>query len=118
MRSLRSRLGPLHNLRKSIRDELTILRTLDKKPEGHVALVVGAVEIYLPLAGLVDIGEERRRLEKELEEANAHIKRLEELLSGSFSEKAPPAVVQKEKDKLAAYQEKAVKLRNQLAALN
>jgi valyl-tRNA synthetase len=98
--------------------QLTILRTLDRKPEGYIPLVVGAVEIYLPLAGLVDMSQERRRLEKELDEVKSHIGRLEALLSGSFSEKAPAAVVQKEKDKLAAYQEKADKLSNQLGDIN
>jgi valyl-tRNA synthetase len=98
-------------------DGLTILKALDDKPEGHIAIVVGAVEVYLPLAELVDIGEEQARLQKELGEASSHIKRLEGLLSGSFSQKAPAEVVQKERDKLAAYNEKAAKLQNQLDAL-
>ena len=97
--------------------QLTIQRAMEKKPEGYVALVVGTVEIYLPLAGLVDVNEERRRLEKELEETLAQIGRLEGLLSSSFSEKAPPSVVQKERDKLAAYQDKAGKLQHQISAL-
>ena len=54
--------------------QLTILRAMEKKPEGYVALVVGSVEIYLPLAGLVDVSEERRRLEKELEETLTQIR--------------------------------------------
>jgi valyl-tRNA synthetase len=99
-------------------EQLTIERTMDKKPDGYVALVVGTVEVYLPLAGLVDITEERRRLKKELEEARSQMGRLEGLLSSSFSEKAPPGVVQKERDKLAAYEEKAAKLQNQLDALD
>jgi valyl-tRNA synthetase len=98
-------------------DGLTILKTLDDKPEGHIAIVVGAVEVYLPLADLVDIGQEQARLQKELGEASSHIKRLEGLLSGSFSQKAPAEVVQKERDKLAEYKEKAAKLQNQLDAL-
>ncbi len=67
--------------------------------------MVGPVEIYLPLAGLVDAVEERQRLEKELDEVSAQIARLENLLAGSFSEKAPPAVVQKEREKLEGYRE-------------
>jgi valyl-tRNA synthetase len=75
------------------------------------------VEIYLPLAGLVDVGEERLRLEKDLAEAQAQIERLEGLLRGAFAQKAPPTVVQKERDKLAAYQGTAEKLAAQLKAL-
>jgi len=98
-------------------ERLTIRRRMDKKPDGYVALVVGTVEIYLPLAGLVDLTEDRKRLEKELEETRSQIGRLEVLLSGSFAEKAPPGVVQKEREKLAGYQEKAGKLQNQLDGL-
>jgi valyl-tRNA synthetase len=87
------------------------------RPEGHVALVAGPVEIYLPLAGLVDTTEELHRLEKDLAEVNSQIQRLQGLLAGSFTEKAPPAVVQKERDRLAAFQETAEKLTNQLQAL-
>jgi valyl-tRNA synthetase len=72
------------------------------------------VEIYLPLAGIVDLGEEKSRLEKELKEAESHIQRLEKLLSGDFANKAPAALVQKERDKLTAYQETAEKIKAQL----
>ena len=75
------------------------------------------MEIYLPLTGMVDAGEERLRLEKDLAETQSQIERLETLLSGSFAEKAPPAVVQKERDKLAGFQATAEKIRSQLANL-
>jgi valyl-tRNA synthetase len=96
---------------------LAIQESIPTKPEGHIALVVGAVEIYLPLAGLVNTSEERLRLEKDLMETQAQIERLEKLLASSFAEKAPPAVVQKERDRLTGYQETAAKLRGQLEAL-
>jgi valyl-tRNA synthetase len=96
---------------------LRIESSLPGKPEGTIALVVGPVEIYLPLAGMVDVEEERTRLSKDLSDAESQIQRLEKLLSGSFAEKAPPPVVQKERDKLSAYQETAAKLRGQLEAL-
>jgi valyl-tRNA synthetase len=96
---------------------LTILDSITVKPEGTIALVVGGVEAYLPLADLVDTGEERSRLEKDLREQLAQIERLEKLLAGSFAEKAPPSVVQKERDKLSAYRETEKKIRVQLEAL-
>ncbi|RMF49331.1 MAG: valine--tRNA ligase, partial [Anaerolineae bacterium] len=98
-------------------DALQIVEALPEKPEGHIALVAGPVEIYLPLAGLVDLAEERARLQKDLAEAESHINRLEKLLAGPFAEKAPAPVVQKERDKLAAYKETAEKIRQQLAEL-
>ena len=96
---------------------LTITGKLNEKPEGHIALVVGPVEIYLPLAGMVDPAEERKRLEKDLEETQAQIQRLESLLASPFAEKAPAAVVQKEHEKLAGYRQTAEKLSGQLAGL-
>ena len=99
------------------KDLLTILDNLPSKPEGNIALVVGSVEIYLPLAGLVEVDEERTRLEKDLTDTNSQIQRLEQLLASPFAEKAPPAVVQKERDKLRDYQETAAKLSKQLNEL-
>lgn len=96
---------------------LTILEGPLERPEGHIALVVGKVEIYLPLADLIDIEEERKRLEKELTEAEAQIRRLEALLAGPFTQKAPAAVVQKEQEKLAVFKESAARLRAQLERL-
>jgi valyl-tRNA synthetase len=93
---------------------LQIVEHLDSKPEGHIALVVGAVEVYLPLAGLVDLSEERARLEKELADASSQIERLQNLLNGPFAQKAPTAVVQKERDRLAGFAESAHKLKKQL----
>ncbi len=98
-------------------ERLRISDGLGKRPEGHIALVVGTVEVYLPLADLVDVAEERARLEKDLAGTEAQIARLENLLSGPFAEKAPPQVVQKERDKLATFKETARKIRQQLEEL-
>ncbi len=94
--------------------QFTILETLPAKPENAIALVAGPAEIYLPLSGLVDLDEERNRLQKELAEAEGQIARLEKLLASDFSRKAPVAVVQKERERLAAFQETAKKLGAQL----
>jgi valyl-tRNA synthetase len=77
--------------------------------------VNGAVEVSLPLAGMVDFAEEKTRLEKELKEAESHIARLEKLLAGDFANKAPSALVQKERDKLTGYRETAEKIKAQLS---
>ncbi len=97
---------------------LSIQKSLPDKPEDHIALVVGPVEIYLPLAGLVDLEEERSRLEKELAEAQTQIERLEKLLDSPFAEKAPEKVVQVERDKLAGFNETSKKLSEQIANLS
>jgi len=94
--------------------ELTVAESLSDKPKDAVALVVGSVQIYLPLAGMVDLAEEKTRLEKELKEAQSHIERLEKLLSSDFANKAPAALVQKEREKLDGYKNTAEKIEAQL----
>jgi valyl-tRNA synthetase len=91
-----------------------IYRYIERKPENHLGLVSSSTDIYLPLADLVDPANEKTRLEKELREAESHIARLEKLLASDFANKAPAALVQKERDKLAGYKETAGKIRAQL----
>jgi len=93
---------------------ITINQSLKEKPADSAALVVGSVEIHLPLAGMIELANEKARLEKELKEAESHIQRLENLLGGDFANKAPAALVQKERDKLAAYKDTAGKIKAQL----
>ena len=95
--------------------DLSIAKALSEKPRDSVALVAGGVEIYLPLAGIVDLAEESNRLKKELMEAESHIQRLEKLLAGDFANKAPAALVQKEREKLTGYKETAEKIKAQLS---
>jgi valyl-tRNA synthetase len=111
---LREQSGVIAALAHLDDSRLTISESLAQRPEGDIALVVGTVAIYLPLADLVDVSEERNRLEKELAETQAQITRLEKLLAGDFAGKAPAPVVQKERGKLAAYQETAMKIQAQL----
>ncbi len=94
--------------------QLSILDSLKTKPDGAVTLVVGAVEIHIPLSGMVDESAERERLAKELAEAESQIARLEKLLASDFANKAPAAVVAKEREKLAGFKETTEKLKGQL----
>jgi len=94
--------------------QISNLKSLKEKPRDSAALVVGSVEVYIPLAGMVDLASEKARLEKELKEAGSHIQRLENLLGGDFANKAPAALVQKEREKLAAYKDTAGKIKAQI----
>ncbi len=98
-------------------DRLEIEANRQQKPEQVFASVVGDVEIYLPLAGMVDLEKERARLSGELEKARAEAARSEAMLSGDFGQRAPAPIVQRERDKLAATRERVVKLGAQLAGL-
>jgi valyl-tRNA synthetase len=95
-------------------DEFKIKKSIKKKPEDSVALVVGSVEIYLPLVSMVDLADEKARLEKDLKETESHIERLEKLLASDFANKAPAPVVGKERKKLEGYKDRAKKIKAQL----
>jgi valyl-tRNA synthetase len=97
--------------------EFTITSNPPPKQENEVVIAIGAVEIHLPLEGLVDVNEERARLADAMLEAEKQVERLKKLLASSFAERAPAEIVQKERDKLASYQETVDKLRKQLESL-
>jgi valyl-tRNA synthetase len=99
-------------------EKFEITTKLPPKKEDEIALAIGPVEIYLPLEGLVDTSEERKRMNKALAEALGQATRLEKLLASSFAERAPAEIVQKERDKVAGYQETVENLKKQLKALD
>ena len=75
--------------------------------EGAVSIITPACRIYIPLGELVDTKAELERLGKEAEKVKSEIARLEAKLSNEgFVSKAPAAVVETERKKLASYREK------------
>ena len=66
-----------------------------------VQLSAGGITTFLPLAGMVDLAAERKRIEKELANVEGQISRTAGLLSNeNFVDRAPEQVVQRERDKL------------------
>ncbi len=103
----------LCSLAKLDPDQLIIQPSVHPAADAATA-VVGDVVGYLPLAGLVDLEAERARLAKELADIEARITRSEALLAGEFARKAPPHVVQREREKLADLQATRKQLRERL----
>ncbi|MDI3281629.1 MAG: valine--tRNA ligase, partial [Bacillota bacterium] len=82
------------------------------RPEKALVAVAAGIELYLPLVGLVDVGKELTRLEKELEEMEEEIARLKAKLSNhGFLQKAPAEVVEKERARYQELTEKYGKVR-------
>ena len=96
---------------------LEIHASLESPPVDAIPLIVGTMEAFLPLKGMLDLDAERDRLAKELDAVQSQIDRVEQLLSGPFSERAPQPVVKKERDKLHALHEAREKLSAQLDTL-
>lgn len=87
-------------------------------PEKAVSSVVTGADIYLPLAGLINIEDETNRLEKELEKMNAEVARVHKKLSNPhFVNKAPEPVVNKEREKEKDYLQKRDKIQARIAEL-
>lgn len=88
------------------------------KPAQSAGAVVEGVEIYLPLAGLVDLAKEKERLNKELAEAEKYLAILEnKLFNKAFLANAPKELVAGEKEKLKSQKEKVQKIKEQLKIL-
>jgi len=90
------------------RDQIRLLAKVDDltvgegaaKPSGSAAAGLSSVEIYLPLKGVVDIDAERRRLGKDLEKLERECVKVEGRLNDPrFVEKAPPEVVEQERNR-------------------
>ncbi|MBX9609890.1 MAG: valine--tRNA ligase [Gammaproteobacteria bacterium] len=87
-------------------------------PGDAATALAGGMTILVPLADLIDRDAELARIAKELERLEGDIARAEaKLANASFVERAPPAVVGKERDKLAEARAAAETLRAQQAKL-
>ena len=67
---------------------------------------------------MVDVGAEQTRLELEYADLSKQIARLEDLLSSPFAQKAPDAVVKKERDKLTGLLSAQNEVRERLESIN
>ncbi len=80
-------------------------------PDKAMSAIVTGVEMYLPLAGLIDIEQEIARLNKEREHLNKEVERVEKKLANQgFMAKAPANVVEEERAKMEDYREKRDKV--------
>jgi len=89
-----------------------------KKPRESATALVQGLEIILPLEGLIDLEAERTRIGKEIVRHGRLLKDITLKLSNhEFLQKAPPEVVEKEKQKQKDIREKFKKLKESLKAL-
>lgn len=96
----------------------SVEQVFQSKPEKAAAAVVPGIEVYLPLAGMVDIDKETERLRREEENLLREVKMARGKLSNEgFVTKAPAHVVQKQRDRLSEYEEKLAKIRTRIAQL-
>ncbi|CRH18421.1 MAG: valine--tRNA ligase [Carnobacterium sp.] len=98
--------------------ENLVISSQIEAPESAMSAVITGAEIYLPLAGLINIDEEIIRLEKEMAKWESEVKRVQGKLSNErFVSSAPEAVVQVEREKEKDYLEKREAVAERIASL-
>jgi len=86
-----------------------------KKPDHAASAVIRDAEIFVPLKGLIDLEQERLRLEKELSKITTLLEKTNRKLSNEdFLKRAPGNIIEKEKAKKENYQKMVEKLNKNL----
>jgi valyl-tRNA synthetase len=94
-------------------ESIRVLEPQEQAPESAIALV-GEMKVLIPMAGLIDKEAELKRLSKEIGKLEADLERTQRKLANTnFVNRAPSAVVQKERDKVTDQQAAMVKLQEQ-----
>lgn len=99
-------------------DNLELRPLNGEKPENAMAAVVTGIEVYLPLAGLIDVEKETQRLSKELAAMEKDLQRAGgKLNNAGFLAKAPEDVIAKESAKYEELSGKIEAVKKRMAYL-
>ena len=84
-------------------------------PKDAIKIIAEGIEVFIPLEGLVDMEQERKRLEEEKKKLEGEVVRCEKMLSNpGFMNKAPQSKIDEEKAKLEKYKDMLVKVEESL----
>ncbi|MBN1347895.1 valine--tRNA ligase [candidate division KSB1 bacterium] len=99
-------------------DEIEI-GTAIKKPKLAASAVVGEIEIFVPLEGLIDIEIEKNRLRKEIARLEKQLVGLtQKLQNPNFLNKAPEDVIEREQQKKADWEKSLEKFKSNLSTID
>ena len=105
-------------LKLGFANEIVIVKDEKEVPQNAVSIVVDELKVFIPFEELVDIEEERKRLEGEKAKLEAEVLRGEKMLSNpGFVNKAPEAKVNEEKAKLENYKQMLQNVEERLKSL-
>ncbi len=83
----------------------------DAAPKGSAQIVIGEATAALPLAGIIDMAAERQRLTRAIEKSRAEIKKVDaKFANESFMAKAPPEIVEENRERKADFEATVKKL--------
>jgi valyl-tRNA synthetase len=99
-------------------DDIEAVDSGTPPPSGSIQLVHGEATVALPVGDVIDIAQEEARLEKEIAKLEGEAAKLEKKLSNEgFLAKAPQAVIDENKERLAELQARIARLRAALERL-
>uniref|UniRef100_A0A7C6A8N4 Valine--tRNA ligase n=1 Tax=candidate division WOR-3 bacterium TaxID=2052148 RepID=A0A7C6A8N4_UNCW3 len=76
------------------------LNFADKRPPHASSAILPEIEVYVPLAGIIDIEKEKKRISKEIENLNQELSRINSRLNDTnFLENAKPEIIEREKER-------------------
>jgi len=89
-----------------------------EEPKAAIAGICGTLELFIPMAGLIDLDAEAARLQKEIAKIEKDLEKTQAKLSNAdFCARAPETVVIKEKERLQDMQQAIEKLKAQIEKL-
>ncbi|MGE0825659.1 MAG: valine--tRNA ligase [Candidatus Binatia bacterium] len=89
-----------------------------ERPRGAALAIIEGAEVYVPLAGLVNLQEEGKRLEKEISKVTNDLANVHRKLSDEkFISRAPEDVVEEQRERAAQFEEKRQSLEKSLERL-
>ena len=100
-------------------NKLILGSSLDVPKASAKAVVTGGAEVAVPLEGLIDFEQERKRLENQISKLDVELQRLKgQLGNANFVDKAPPEKVQDIRDRVAEIEMQTKTLAANLEAFN
>jgi valyl-tRNA synthetase len=89
-----------------------------KKPTPSASAVIGEIEVWVPLKGLIDLEKERTRLKGQMDKVEENLRRVKEKSkSKEFLSKAPKEIIAKERKKETELKERLKRLRKNFKSL-
>lgn len=99
-------------------DQLSVGLNLPKT-QASASAVIGEIELYVPLADMIDLDVERDRLQKEIDQKEGFLKSIQaKLANKQFVDRAPQHVVDTERQKEASTTDELARLRSNLQDLD
>ena len=96
-------------------EEIEIVETKEKIPQNAVNVLTADIEVFMPFEDLVDLEEEKQRLQKEKEKILIEKEKTDKMLGNpGFLAKAPASKVEEEKAKLQKFNEMLENIKQRL----